>query len=129
MVNTRNGWVNHCVRCDNTMHMSSSSVELLIYRICSHNFRTPIFKAFLEGFPHLSQPSILHLGMVTHSYCRNCSLSLLLSFRNVGFQLFSSEHYAYIITLKCFKFINRIPNSRHNPKVTSKTTPYKNSSN
>jgi hypothetical protein len=27
---------------------------------------------FLEGFfPRISRPSILHLGMVTHSYCRS----------------------------------------------------------
>jgi hypothetical protein len=33
-------------------------------------FCTAIFQAFSEGFfPHISQPSILHLGMVTHSYC------------------------------------------------------------
>jgi hypothetical protein len=66
-------------------------------------FSHPNFSSIFRGiFPPISQPSILHLGMVTHPYCRNCSLSLLLSHRNVGFQLFLSDRLAYIIILKRF---------------------------
>jgi hypothetical protein len=82
-------------------------------------FCTPIFQAFVEGIcPHVSRPLILHLGMVTHSYCRNWQS---VTFRNVGFQLFSSVCFH-------FKFMNRITNSGPNLKVASKRMPSKNSS-
>jgi hypothetical protein len=72
-----------------------------IYRIysrkfCPHVFFAPqIFKHFGRAFfPRISRPSILHLGQSTWYHIHTAevsSLSLLLSFRNVGFQLFSSE--------------------------------------
>jgi hypothetical protein len=87
-------------------------------------------RVFRALFPHISQPSILHLVMVTHPYCRSwqsvtsfvlqeCGISAVLV-RTLG--LYHNAETFH------FKFMNRIPNSGPNLKVTCKITPSKNSS-
>jgi hypothetical protein len=115
---------------------SGSCFASAVYHIYSRNFRPDIFFApqFFKRFrgfpPRISWPSILHLGMVTHSYCRSwqsvtsfvpqeCGISAVLV-RTLGLY-YNTETFH-------FTFMNRIPNSGPNLKVTSKKTASKNSS-
>jgi hypothetical protein len=74
---------------------------------------TPIFQAFSEvSSPHISRPSILHLGMVTHSNCRSWQsiTSSVLQVSGISAVLVRSLGLYYKVDMFHFKFMNRIPN-------------------
>jgi hypothetical protein len=68
--------------------------------------------------------------MVTHSYCRSWQsvTFFVLQECRISAVLVRTLGLCYNAEMFHFKFINRIPNSEPNLKVTSKTTPSKNSS-
>jgi hypothetical protein len=94
-------------------------------------FSHPNFSSVLRGvFPRISRPSIQHLGMVTHSYCRSCQSVTSFVFKKCGISAVLSRTLGLYYNAETFhfKFMNRIPNSGPNLKVTYKTTPSKSSS-
>jgi hypothetical protein len=94
-------------------------------------FAPQFFKHFYRAFsPRISRPSILHLDMVTHSYCRSWQsvTSFVLQECGISAVLVRTLGLCCNTEVFHFKFVNRIPNSRPNLKVASKTMPSKNSS-
>jgi hypothetical protein len=93
-------------------------------------FVSQFFKRFGGFFPRIPRPSILHLGMVTHSYCRSWQpvTSFVLQECGISAVLVRALVLYYKAETFHFKFMSRIPNSGPNLKVTSKTMPSKNSS-
>jgi hypothetical protein len=94
-----------------------------------HVFFAPQFFKCFRVFPCISQLSILHRGMVTHSYCRSWQpvTSFVLQECGISAVLIRTLGLYYNAETFHFKFMNRIPNSGSKLKVTSKTTPSKNS--
>jgi hypothetical protein len=85
-------------------------------------FQPNFSSVFREFSPHISQPSILHLRMVTHSYCGNCKCvtSFVLQECGISAIIIRTLGLYYNAETFHFKFMNRIPNSGPNLKVASK---------
>jgi hypothetical protein len=100
-------------------------IVALVYFLHSSSSRA--FRRFLL---RISQPSILHLGMVTHSNCRSWQTvtSFVLQECGISGVLIRTLGLYYNAETFHFKFMNRIPNYRPNLNATTKTMPSKNSS-
>jgi hypothetical protein len=112
-------------------------VYIYMHTLCTYipyllaYFSHPNFSSGFRGvFPCISWPSILHLGTVADSYCRNWQsvTSFVLQECGISAVLVRTLGLYYNAQTFHFKFMNRISNSRPNLKVTSKTRPSKNSS-
>jgi hypothetical protein len=94
-------------------------------------FWHPNFSSIFRGFfHHISRPSTLLLGMVTHSYCRSWQSVTSFALQECGISavLVRTLGVYYNAETFHFKFMNVISNSRPNLKVTAKTMPSINSS-
>jgi hypothetical protein len=120
-------WKNSYIYIWNRME---STVFTGVIFALSYSFARQFFKHFREFFPRISRSSILYLGMVTHSYCRiwQSVTSFVLQECGISAVLFRTLVLYYNAEMFHFKVMNRIPNCGPNLKVTSKTTPSKNSS-
>jgi hypothetical protein len=115
----------------NFLQLEMLHITVFTHRIlaCAY-YLHPNFSSIFRGLTHIARPSILNLGMVTDSYCRShrSVTSFVLQECGISAVLVRTLGLYYNAETLHFKFMNRIPNSGPNLKVTSKISPSMNSS-